>query len=375
MERRRRLHGRGLLESAAVAAKSTSTTHSQCAGGLCVGMTNGPHQGGNASYPVAWNGTTGTRVESFMTVPDLPRRMDGITYYMWTDIFFGDGGRWGRMNQMVPQLLLGNALDGSTGPPDYRPQWPKEGKEHTTWVFASHYFFELYNVSTSKVDAHAAYGEFHPVHPGEILYTSFVLSPGDEDGDREDTKPSARPKWTLTMSVVGDPTRTSVLTVPQPYMGLGRNWTNHRSQDHHHQQQRQNGATTTNTTSWLEPPYCHMCLNMCWELYGATDHDHLPSSGATYHLTVQQPKPANKENNHDAGNDGDKNRESSSSGSSYYDFTSWEEDEGNGQCPSCRVVEQHTDETQTVMVEISVIPPPTDSHGPQKRSRGVPGFA
>lgn len=35
-----------------------------CDGGLCVGMTDGPHQGGNASYPIAWNGTAGTRVHS-----------------------------------------------------------------------------------------------------------------------------------------------------------------------------------------------------------------------------------------------------------------------------------------------------------------------
>ena len=40
----------------------------------------------------------------------------------------------------------------------------------------------------------------------------------------------------------------------------------------------------------------------------------------------------------------------------YYDFTTWEEDEGNGRCPSCIVKERHTCTKQTVMVKISVSP-------------------
>ena len=27
------------------------------------------------------------------------------------------------MNQFVPQLMLGNSLTNSSGPPDYKPQW------------------------------------------------------------------------------------------------------------------------------------------------------------------------------------------------------------------------------------------------------------
>jgi hypothetical protein len=42
--------------------------------------------------------------------------------YIWTDIFFGDMS-YGRMNQFVPQLILGNALDGSSGAPAYKPKW------------------------------------------------------------------------------------------------------------------------------------------------------------------------------------------------------------------------------------------------------------
>ena len=67
-----------------------------CSGGLCVGMHGGPHEGGPASYPVGSAATGFTRVSSTMTVPELPQKLDGICYYIWTDIFFGDmsQGRW-----------------------------------------------------------------------------------------------------------------------------------------------------------------------------------------------------------------------------------------------------------------------------------------
>ena len=60
-----------------------------CQGGLCVGMHNGPHEGGPSSYPVGTSATGFTSVSSTMTVPEMPLKKDGITYYIWTDIFFG----------------------------------------------------------------------------------------------------------------------------------------------------------------------------------------------------------------------------------------------------------------------------------------------
>ena len=36
--------------------------------------------------------------------------------------------------QFVPQLILGSALDSSSGPPDYKPAW----HTHTTWAFGAH---------------------------------------------------------------------------------------------------------------------------------------------------------------------------------------------------------------------------------------------
>jgi hypothetical protein len=37
------------------------------------------------------------------------------------------------MNQFVPQLMLGNPLDGSSGPPLYKPKW----HAHNTWCFGA----------------------------------------------------------------------------------------------------------------------------------------------------------------------------------------------------------------------------------------------
>lgn len=81
-------------------------------------------------------------------------RLDGICYYIWTDIFFGDMSN-GRMNQFVPQLILGNALDGSSGAPAFKPKWGM----HTKWSFGAHYFFETYDASSNSTVGHAAYGE------------------------------------------------------------------------------------------------------------------------------------------------------------------------------------------------------------------------
>lgn len=179
-----------------------------CQGGLCMGMHDGPHEGGPASYVVgdAASGFTGVYAE--MTVPELPKEQDGICYYLWTDIFFGDMS-YGRMNQFVPQLILGNALSGSTGPPLYNPLYGV----YNTWHFGAHYFFEVYNATEGSVDAKAAYGKLFPANSGETLFTRFQASSG-----------SAGPVWVLTMGVLGDHTRVSELRVDQPYMGLGAEW-------------------------------------------------------------------------------------------------------------------------------------------------------
>ena len=201
-----------------------------CSGGLCLGMHGGPHEGGPASYEVG-NATIGfTNLYSEMTVPGLPQLLDGICYYIWTDIYFGDMSQ-GRMNQFVPQLILGDALDGSSGPPHYNPHYG----HHSTWSFAAHYFFEIFDVPSNSTIAKAAYGDLFPAHQGETLFTNFSATP-TEDGS---------PIWTLTMGVLGDSSRVSVLRVDKPYMGLGELW-------------------DVPSKSWGELNFTNFCTNACW---------------------------------------------------------------------------------------------------------------
>ena len=57
------------------------------------------------------------------------------------------------MNQLVSQLILGNALDGSSVHPTYIPVWGC----YPTWAFSSDNFFEVFNPQTETFEAHAAY--------------------------------------------------------------------------------------------------------------------------------------------------------------------------------------------------------------------------
>jgi hypothetical protein len=83
----------------------------------------------------------------------------------------------------------------------------------------------------------------------------------------------------------------------------------------------------------------------CWELYGATNIGRLPipANSTTYHLNIQQPRTNNNNNSNNNSNNND-----------YYNFTTWEQDEGNGMCPSCQVSEVHTYQTQDVFIQIDV---------------------
>ena len=254
-----------------------------CAGGLCVGMHDGPHESGPASY-VAGNASSGfTSLYSTMRVPGLPKNLSGICYYLWSDIFMGDMS-WGRMNQFVPQLILGDALDGSTGPPNFDPHYG----HHSTWAFGAHYFFEIFD--GTDVQAKAAYGDLYPAVEGETLFTSFTASPGPFG-----------PQWTLEMGVVGDASRTSSVLVQQPYMGLGAKW-------------------PVPSVSWSELNFTNICINSCWEIYGGIDADHLPSTGTLYDMRITKGPALD------------------------YPFVSqWDRDEGATSCFADFRAESHTD--------------------------------
>ena len=98
------------------AARGPLASADDCKAGLCGGMAN---------YPVA----PGMRFYSTFNVPGLPLNKSAIkndiTFFIYQNIFF-DGGPGQcvdcRMNQFVNQLMLGNPLYSSTGPPDYNPR-------------------------------------------------------------------------------------------------------------------------------------------------------------------------------------------------------------------------------------------------------------
>ena len=150
------------------------------------------------------------------------------------------------------------------------------------------------------MEAYAAYGKLYNTTAGEKLFTSFTADDGPHG-----------PRWTLEMGVVGDATRVSKVVADQPYMGLGVHW-------------------PKPTKSWSELNYTNMCINSCWELYGATDRAHLPGSGSSYNIQITQP-----------------------TAGSYPWVTQWDEDEGSQKkCPASTIKESHNATVQNVVWDI-----------------------
>ena len=201
--------------------------------------------GGMANYAVA----PGMTFYTTFNVPGLPLNQSAIendiTFFIYANIFF-DGGagqcRDCRMNQFVNQLMLGQPLYGSTGAPNYDPLWMPTA----TWIFAAQYFMEIYPNGTAK----AAAGQWYNCSERDVLWTEYSL---DENW-----------VWTLSMGVVGDPSRTSVLVVAEPFMGL----------------------LASETKSWNETAYRVAHYNGCWELYGVAPYGgtHYPSSSSVYNM-------------------------------------------------------------------------------------------
>ena len=98
-----------------------------------------------------------------------------------------------------------------------------------------------------------------------------------------------------------------------PYMGLGTSW-------------------PEPTRSWDEKNYSNLCINACWELYGATDREHLPASGARYDVRIAAPAKAE----------------------AFPWVSQWDEDEGKGKtCATSTIHETHDVRTQHVLWNIS----------------------
>ena len=221
-----------LLHVLLVTAASSST----CKGSVCSALVQ---------YPVS-----GTSHYAEFNVPRLPQEVANC-YYLYYNIDWQPAGPPSvqhAMNQFVPQLMLGNALDASSGAPLYKPIWHQQNE---SWIFSAQYFFEIFNSTSNKTEPHAATGNIYKCKPNETLYTTFELS---NDW-----------VWTLTMGVKFDPSRTSVVTVKQPFMGL---------------------LPASQTSSWSEAVYAKAWSNTCWELYGITQAKQYPTNNMQYVINI-----------------------------------------------------------------------------------------
>jgi len=175
-----------------------------------------------------------------------------MTYYDYFNIFFdAQHPPGGRFNQFVPQLMLGDALANSSGPPDYTPQW----LQLHSWHIGAQYFME-YNKNGSDAgpwSAAAATGELVPVSEGDEVKTTFSLS---EDGET----------WTLRMEVLGGgPDKVSVVVADSPFMGL-----------------------LNTTKSWKE--FSATKVGSCWENYGMKDRSSFPP-GWSHRVAISGTEP------------------------------------------------------------------------------------
>ena len=79
-------------------------------------------------------------------VPPLPSNFSSDqTYFIYYNIIFKSDDPYASNNQFVPQLMLGEPLCDSTGPPEYNPIW----KTLNQWHIGAQYFFFIQNDSAS----------------------------------------------------------------------------------------------------------------------------------------------------------------------------------------------------------------------------------
>ena len=245
-----------LGNAAPAAARRPTRAPRRAAGGDdCGGHTCS----GYAWYPVAPT----TSFSATFDVPGMPTAANfsdpNFTYYIYTNIFFPNfapPGSRAVYNQFVPQLMLGDALSGSSGPPSFDAQWSTMHSFH----FQSQYFFALTDASSNATIYKAVTGATHAAAPGERLWTNFSLDAAASSGGGA---------WTLAMGVVGDADRTSTVLASAPFMGL----------------------LAPATARWDEAAYAAVHVNSCYELYGTNSRGQFPSSGSDFEMLVRaQPR-------------------------------------------------------------------------------------
>jgi len=132
------------------------------------------------------------------------------TVYVWGDVDFDDYGQFGRvqgrksaanlhsckMNQIVPQVMIGNCLAGNDD--DYSPRW----KRLDSWMIQAQYYWQ-----TEEGERHgsrALCGDLVHVNPGEILRTVIQYC-------------SAKGHIEVIISVKAEPNKRSKIVIERPF--------------------------------------------------------------------------------------------------------------------------------------------------------------
>jgi hypothetical protein len=236
---------------------------------LCVGPSHD-------SYPLGHE--PGVIFTSRFQVPPLPRNFqsDIMTYYDYYNVFWRQQPQGGIMNQLVPQLMLGNVLANSSNFPNYEPQWLILDQ----WHIGAQYFFALpcnTTTATPTTDdtyppkdqddpcwiAKAATGNLIPVQPGQVIETTITLVEGVSD-DAMDLQ------WHLRMGVVGSH-HWSLVVVETPFMGLVAN------------------------TTWTDDIYQNVTVGSCLENYNMHQSDNYPT---TWEIVMDVLVPDHHNHNH-----------------------------------------------------------------------------
>ena len=120
------------------------------------------------------------------------------TVYQWGDVDFDEYGTSGKyklsdyqFNQIVPQLMLGNVLDGDK---NYKPSW----SQRNTWVIQAQYYWFRQKTATSYAQA----GRVVAVNPGDEITTTIrymAVSGTIMASIQDDTSPGVNAVSTITI--------------------------------------------------------------------------------------------------------------------------------------------------------------------------------
>jgi hypothetical protein len=125
------------------------------------------------------------------------------TVYQWGDVDFDDYGSSGSfplsnysISQIVPQLIIGNALDGNNA--NYTPSWTPQ----SSWGIQAQYYW--YNPTTNT--SYAQTGSIVKVNPGDVITTTIAY-----------TQSNGTIVATISDNNISGSAGASTITIPRPF--------------------------------------------------------------------------------------------------------------------------------------------------------------